>query len=313
MVVLGELLETVRIQGDNSNRMKYLIASDKTTYSAWQIKALLRNLSEDLGVDLSSVYVILGNYGYNKHFKSLERRFRGVNFVEYRDLTAKGYKPSIKPYLLWKFFDQFRYLVSEQFTLLDPDVIITEDLGSFDKGTVHVSNCRSYMNVEYIESTGWALDDFAAAFGVSSDLIRGIDDNIGGAQYVFDGIEPEVWEWAYRNCVRSYSALTKENKISASNKNFQYWATEMFSVAYAIALHGHTISINTSLDFSFATDKIENILPIIHNAGVTNSIKEELFNKGDYIRKFPPTSLEIDDRFVSWAYYEYVKKGLRYD
>ena len=66
--------------------MKYILAQDKSNYSLWQIETLLKNLL-GLGVSITDIYVLLGSYGYNKRYKALYRAFRGVNFVEYRNLT----------------------------------------------------------------------------------------------------------------------------------------------------------------------------------------------------------------------------------
>lgn len=288
--------------------MKYIIASDKSNYSSWQIETLLSNLRNDLGVDLRDVYVLLGNRGYNKRYKALQRKFKECNFWEYRNLSIKEYPASVKPFLLWKFFEVNEYLVDSQWMLLDPDVVITESLGDFETGTIWVSDCSSYMNKKYLSDCGWDSESMAEAFDVSVDTIDEIDDNIGGAQYVFDSIPADVWKNSYDKIKKAYHTLLTSKRRGDDEKRIQAWCTEMWAVAYCLFEYNTNIRITNQLDFSFSTDNVNDVKRIIHNAGVTEDAEVELFNKGDYDRVLPPDNLEVDDMYVNWIYYQYVLK-----
>ena len=285
--------------------MKYILAQDKSNYSLWQIETLLKNLL-GLGVSITDIYVLLGSYGYNKRYKALYRAFRGVNFVEYRNLTDLNYSPAVKPYLLWQFFKDNQYLESSQWMLLDCDVILNKP-PELDKGTVWVSDCSGYMDSKYLDSCGYTTKDFADYLNIDVDVIDRIDANIGGAQYVFDNIPHQVWEWSYNSLYGFRKRISEANKTGTNPNGFQRWASEMFTNIYSLSLNGCTIRHSKQLEFNFATDSIEDVKPIIHNAGVTDSNPLGLFKKGDYTYFEPPNDLEINENYVSYLYYNAVK------
>ncbi len=285
--------------------MKYILAQDKSRYSSWQIETAVRSLI-DLGVQQSDIYVLLGSYGYSKHYKTLFTTYRKVNFIEYRNLSMKNYKPSVKPYLLWKFFEAYPHLVSEQWFLMDCDVVLTKLQKNFNANFVQVSNCSSYMNIEYLNECGYTSKDFAEYLNIGEEVIKGVDKNIGGAQYVFSGVGSDVWKWAYKNIAKFMNAIRSNPKKTNRDSPFQIWCSEMFLVAYSLELHGHKIKHSKKLDFCWSTDLMSELKPIIHNAGVTGKEVTELFNKGNYSKKLPEEGLEIDSNYVSSVYYNKV-------
>lgn len=284
--------------------MKYILAQDESIYSLWQIETAVSSLLK-IGVKDTDIYVLLGTYGYNKPYKALFRRFKSVNFIQYRNLSDLKYKPSVKPYLLWRFFEQYSELVSEQWFLMDCDVVLTKKLAKFKKGTTYVSDCGSYMNIKYIEDCGFSAQDFANYLDIDVEVIEKLDNNIGGAQYVFDNIPAEAWKWAYEMLPKFKSEVEKNQKDC---RIFQIWCREMFTVIYSLAMHSK-VKKDKRLDFSWSTDHIKlGTKKIIHNAGVTGSEPVTLFNKGHYSKTTPPSDLEIDENYVSSIYYKYVKE-----
>lgn len=287
--------------------MKYILAQDKSMYSSWQIETAVRSLI-DLNVQQSDIFVLLGSYGYSRHYKTLFTTYRKINFIEYRNHSMKNYKPSIKPYLLWKFFEEYTHLVREQWMLIDCDVILTKLPKNFNANSVHVSNCSSYINIDYINECGYTSKEFASYLNIGEEVIKGVDKNIGGAQYVFSNVKAEVWQWAYENlALFMHNIRTNPKKIDRESP-FQIWCSEMFLVAYSLELHGHKLKHSKKLDFSWSTDLVRDIKPIIHNAGVTGKEETELFNKGNYFTKLPEEGLELDINYVSSVYYENVIK-----
>lgn len=285
--------------------MKYVLAQDKSRFSLWQIDTAVSSLLK-LDIRREDIYVLLGTYGYSKHYKTLFRKYKGVNFIEYRATIDLSYLPAIKPYLLHKFFAEYTYLQKEQWFLMDCDVVLTKELPKFKQGKLYVSDCGHYLNLDYLEGAGITVEDMSLGAGVPPSLIKSIDDNIGGAQYVFDNIDSDMFLWIYE---KSYSL----KKFLSSKKagvvgRVQVWTAEMWAMAYGFAKWGHNMKADKRLDFSFATDFAKDVKPIIHNAGVTGKQKERLFNKGLYAKSLPSLDLDIDEKFVSRIYYNFVKE-----
>ena len=179
--------------------MKYILAQDKSIYSLWQLQAAVGSLT-DLGIKREDIYVILGSYGYNKHFKAFERRFKGINIHSYRQESSQKYLPAIKPYLLYKFFKQFEYLQPEQWMLLDCDVILTSLIDPLPKGRVYCSNTISYIGWEYLEQKGTIFADaMASIVGIDTNTIKDNNNNSGGAQFVFDNIPWQLWQKSWKD------------------------------------------------------------------------------------------------------------------
>ena len=310
---LGVLLIRVHLEGVYS--MKYIIAQEKNNYGAWQCTLAVSSLI-DLGVNQEDIYILLGDYGYNRDWNDFKIRFLKVNTHEYRNHSEKRYIPAVKPYLLYKFFSQFDFLTKEQWCLLDNDVILTGLLTEKAMGTVHVSNCSSYLNLEYLESKGLGLaKGMSEAIGMDYSKIVDNDSGAGGAQYVFDNISGDTWKKAYIYSIKIYDYLliNRDTFPRSEGENVvQYWCSEMWGVLWAIWDDSHKTIIDSDMDFLFATDDVRTIQhqKIIHNAGVTSE-DERLFNKGHFHKRSPKnTDLDVDDTKVSYLYYSYLKKIL---
>ena len=134
--------------------MKYILAQDKSKYSLWQLKVAIGSLI-DIGINESDIYILLGTYGYDRQYNALFAKHESVNFYEYRNLSFRGYKPSVKPYLLWKFFEQFPEKSKDQWFLMDNDVILTKPFTEFGKKLVYCSDTYSYTGYDYLKSKGY--------------------------------------------------------------------------------------------------------------------------------------------------------------
>ena len=271
--------------------MKYIIAQEKNNYGAWQCTVAVSSLI-DLGVSQEDIYILLGDYGYNRDWNDFKTRFFKINTHEYRNHSERRYIPAIKPYLLYKFFNQFEFLSKEQWCLIDNDVILTGLLSDKRLGTIHLSNCASYLNLEYLENKGLGLAKaMSNIVGIDYDIVVNNDIGAGGAQYVFDNVSSSTWKKAYTYSLKIYDFLLINRdtfKRKDSENCVQYWCSEMWGVLWALWDDGHKTIIDSDMDFLFATDDIITIQhqKIIHNAGVTSD-DEMLFNKGHFSKRSP--------------------------
>ena len=250
--------------------MKYIIPQEKNIYGVWQSILAVSSLL-DLKVDQEDIYIILGNYGYNKEWADFKIRFPKVNVHEYRNHSVQSYKPAVKPYLLWQFFKEFDYLAKEQWFLMDNDILLTKRLTKKRKGVVHLSDCSIYMNLDYLRAKGYGLaEGMANRVKMDFSIVEANDKNTGGAQYVFDNISWETWKMAYEYSVilHRYLGTNKDtfNRLHSENC-VQVWCAEMWGVLWAIWNTGNKTVISKDMDFHFATDKIAEVKKkkIIHH------------------------------------------------
>ena len=288
--------------------MKYILAQDKSKYSLWQLKVAIGSLI-DIGIKESDIYILLGTYGYDRQYNALFAKYESVNFYEYRNLSFRSYKPSVKPYLLWKFFEQFPEKSKEQWFLMDNDVILTKPFTEFGKKLVYCSDTYSYTGYDYLKSKGYTGKDFAKILDIDAGLISD-DKGAGGAQFVFTNVGAHVWRWAYESCVTLHEALKRDLNRSEDGVRIQYWTAEMWAVLWSFWKHGFSTKIDKRLDFVFSTDSKKNAdkVSIIHNAGVTGIEDKLLFHKGLYTTSFPPKDLEVDKDTANYIYYKNVIK-----
>ncbi len=295
--------------------MKYILAQDESNYSAWQLTLAVQSIL-DTGINHEDIYVILGTYGLNKRFKAIERRFKGVNFIRYRNVSPQNYLPAVKPFLLYKFFEQFTYLEKEQWFLMDCDVILKDKIKEQAKGTVYLSDCKSYLGYEYLKTKGTIYANIMSHIvGIDVDTLIKNDEGAGGAQIIFDNVSHVTWKKAYEDSLTIFNKLcqtVQKHILEPNQTHIQFWTAEMWSVLYNFWYSGHETKIIKELDFVFSTDRVDlkNNIKIIHNAGVTAKDKR-LFNKGDFFIKSPKNvDLDIKKGTYNYQYYKYLKENL---
>lgn len=295
--------------------MKYVIAQEANNYGAWQCTTAVQSLV-DLKVDVRDIYILLGDYGYNRDWNNFETRFYGINIHRYRNHSVKHYKPAVKPYLLWHFFKEFPFLEKEQWCLLDNDVILLKKFTKKKTGKVYVSDCSGYLDLTYLEKKGVGLaEGMAKSVDIPFSTILNNDNNTGGAQYIFDSISGDTWRKAYNNSIKIYDYLLNNRNTfprEEGENEVQYWCSEMWAVLWSIWDDGHKTKIVKDMDFLFATDPVDvvNKQKVIHNAGVNNE-SDRLFNKGNFYKRSPKGfDMDIDETKVSYLYFSYLKKVL---
>lgn len=291
--------------------MKYISAQPETKYYEWQIDTLISSYLEQ-DVNPMDIIILLGDDGSYK-FDRLRKKYKHVQFYSY-PWKSEAYAPAIKPYLMSKYFGSCTCTHGEQYYYADADTILLKPLPYFPKGTVYMSNTRSYIGYDYIESKGEEiLDLMAKTAGIPKQILKDRDLEAGGAQFVFDGTDSKFWKDVYTLSnalyreMRAYNQANQEKYSSAYP--IQAWTAEMWATLWMFWKKAYKTEISQELDFVWATDPIEMMegKRILHNAGVTS--QKGMFKKSQWTNKYPPIDLNVTKTHCNYYYYKQVLKA----
>lgn len=265
--------------------MKYILCQPAITRFKWELEVCLTNLKK-LGI---KDIVLLFSKRDEKIPSFFEDKY-GVEVHVYEDFRDdKGYIPSIKPYLWWKYLEEDPERENERYLYIDSDVIFRKKINLRkmpSKNDVwYCSDCNGYLNLDYIrqcKNGEKILNDMANIVGVTVESLETINNNSGGAQWLITRPKKEYWEKVYHDSNRLYHYL------NAQQSDIQKWTSEMWAQLWNMMFFNIGPKIHEELNFCWATDPIVewNKSKILHNAGVT--IKDnDLFFKGNYLNKEP--------------------------
>lgn len=217
--------------------MRIITAQPDELYFAWQSHVQLENLRE-LGFDLTEVWILVGTNNY----KSVEPKWQELvdeykcNVVYYEDKREqKAYMPSIRPFLLAKFFGNFPHFENEYFFYIDCDVIFTRELefeGMMD-GRVHVSRVH-YASYDYVEKKGVPslASDMLGFVGIDRQTAYESDANMGGVHYLFPRTTAGFWKILENKMELMHSTYYQREtkyKIEMYEKHFVPWYTNLIN------------------------------------------------------------------------------------
>ena len=298
----------------------FVTAQPDVPYFHWQVKLYTHNFIEK-GIDPNQIHVIFSTLGNNKLSQGAEDLKKiGVNIHSYKDERVnKRYIPSIKPFLLYKWLEQYPQY-GKCFFLHDADIIFRE-LPDFEKmmndDICYLSDTIGYIGYDYImdccrryesqhptSEKGQLLKEMADTIGISVDLIKENQKNSGGGQYIIKNTDYKLWEKIYLDSFTLYNnMLIYQRKFPINPGQIQFWTAEMWSVLWNLWLHNFKTKVVNELSFSWATDNVDVYKkhPILHMAGVTDDLKKTKFYKGEYINIDPIQKL-IEDP----TYFDYV-------
>lgn len=285
----------------------FVTAQPDVPYFHWQIKLYVHNFIQK-GIDPNQIHVILAMVHGSKEPTNgaLELNKLGVNLHFFEDnRNVKSYIPSIKPYLISKWLENFPQY-GKCFFLHDADIIFRQ-LPDFNKliedDTCYLSDTIGYIGYEYIidccnryekkhpnSEKGQLLQEMANIIGIEVNVIKENQKNSGGGQYLVKNTDYKLWEKIYKDCTPLYNQmLDYQRRFPINPGQIQFWTAEMWSVLWNLWLFNHETKITSELDFSWATDNIDRYekMPILHMAGVTDNLKSTKFYKGDYINVDP--------------------------
>lgn len=299
--------------------MLYISVQPDIPYFHWQIQVMLTNFRE-VGIDLDRCHVIFLHSSNTPSEQGLKlmQQFPTARFFFYKDERVdRSYIPSIKPYGMYKHFS--KYNLVEQFFYHDSDIIfrekINEDLFK-NKDIWYMSDTISYIGYEYCLSKGEdQLSKMADIVSIPLDTIKDNQKSSGGAQYIMSGATAEYWKKVYEDSDKLYKFLDLKSKTEVEIPGtylIQKWCAEMWATLWNIWFFKHETQVNKELDFCFATAPISDYFKckILHNAGVTQSDKDRMFFKGEFINKSPfEADLDyVNPNFCSYQYKVAVEK-----
>ena len=326
--------------------MIYLSAQPEDAYFLWQLEVQHQNFKE-VGVNMKDVFALIGVSGdVRKEWIDFKERSE-ANILFYRDdRETRYYLSSIRPNIIKKFFFEKPELKSEYVFYHDADIIFRE-LPNFvvmQDGDWHVSNTNSYINYKYITQKGVdILIDMCEVIGIEPKVVKANNENSGGAQYFFTGVDYDFWNKVERDCEQMYFLLGKNElaygedwkrlmaKFAGDNygklkegESFEFkyhelqrWCSDMWCVLWNGWLAGHKTFCNPELDFSWGTDRLDRYekCKIYHNSGIGQDIMEggvvkyEFFNKEKY-RQITPYGIDfkIDPESAQVPYIDLIKR-----
>lgn len=280
--------------------MVYFTSQQDTTYFHWQIETYLRNF-ESKGIDLQKCHVIL-LYDGKPSKKSLElQKEYNANFHFYPiNGECHAYIASVKPYGMLQYFKEFG-APKEPIFYHDADIIFHE-LPDFspllDDEISYMSRClqrggMSYIDLEYLRQFKGVVEGLIKITGTTPK------EHGGGAQYILKGTNTEYWEKVYLNSFQIREFLKN------SNTKVQVWCAEMWATLWNLWYFDLETALHPLLDFCMSRDPINELKPIIHNAGQMGS---QNFNKLKYINSYPPHGLKVASDMCNYIYYKEVEK-----
>lgn len=230
----------------------------------------------------------------------------GVNVYAYsdqREPSEKAYIPSIKPYLLWQFFNHNTPMVPYDYFFMDSDVVF-RDIPNFNLTPVSAkrwygSDCSSYLDAGYIESKGNDyIPNMAKVVGVPEDVVYKLRHKSIGAQIVMSYPLADYWLKVYQASARLYHYLDSvelQHKQYYANQGkpdeypIQKWTAEMWADIWIPAAYGVEMVPSDELDFAWASDPLTKLsrVKIYHDAGITANDAKNHFFKGNYATKTP--------------------------
>ncbi len=295
--------------------MKFVSAQPDVPYFHWQCEIYGYNFQR-LGIDPNDIVMLFGLQG-DEPSNDLKKLAEKYNVHFYKDTrNRKYYPPSLKPHLIWKYLKDNP---TDKFFLHDSDILFRKlpDFSKFNGDKIYLSDTKSYIGYQYLldccqrykekfpqtqdrELIRWMMDEV----GIPIDLIEKMDENAGGAQYIFSSQDWRVWKKIERDSQAIYDKMTMYQKVyPLSNNPVQFWTAEMWAVLWNLWFFEYETKITKELDFSWASDNKQLLMTknIFHCAGVTKDSKEGKFYKGDFIDKNPINLLKNNP-----SYFDYV-------
>jgi len=235
--------------------------------------------------------------GPSEYIVNLSKKYN-IRWYKYEN-SGNSYIPIIRPTILKHFIAEnpqlgknVFYHDSDIFLVKLPkfDMLLNDDVG-------YLSDTISYIGYDYIKSCCRRYQDkypelpeddlfikMCECVGISQELVKENEKNSGGAQYLLKNIDFNFWKNVEVSCNNLYTMLKSYETRYPIDHHVQSWTTDMWCVLWEYLKLGNKVEIHSELDFSWATDNIEQYHSknIFHLAGVTHDMKN-VFYKGQYI------------------------------
>ena len=299
-------------------QLKFICVQPDDDYYLWQVHLWLESLKNIGHSDKAIVLVFTPIFREkNDKWKMIVDLYPEATFYFYKDdLNINNlihlYIPILRPYTLWKYFEEHPELSEDAIFYCDSDIIFTEkfNVDEFIQDDVcYLSDTNHYINAKYFDSKERdvlpekleeykkrdILGELTEAIGISREIAEKYNDHSGGAQYLLKNIDAEFWKKVFNNTIYIRQYLLAVNKEFFKNENtgFQSWCSDMWGVLWNIWFREQETKVIPELEFAWATDPIEKLdrCSILHNAGVTSKTINGIpyFYKGEYHMGSDPT------------------------
>lgn len=298
--------------------MIYISVQPDIPYFHWQIEVMLTNFKE-VGIDLSKCHVIfLHKEKESEQVRGLKNKYDAQFFSYLDDREDKCYIPSIKPYGMYKHFSSIE--IDQCFFYHDSDIIFKKKVELIpEENQCVMSDTISYIGYDYCVSKGEEqLSEMAEIVGVDIETIKSHQSSSGGAQYIYYSTPKEYWLKVYNDSNKLYQHLDERSKTDIPKQGdylIQKWCAEMWATLWNMWLFRIDTKVSKELNFVFATAPISEYekCNILHNAGVTDKNKHNMFFKGAFIHNSPfeQDLSYVDPSYCSFFYTQAVKQVAR--
>jgi hypothetical protein len=318
----------------------FVTAQPDVPYFHWQCEVYGHNFVEK-GIKPEQIHMIFSIFEVNgkESEGALKLRKKGYNVHFYTDKRIKKhYIPSIKPYLISQWLNENPHF-GKMFFLHDADIIFRElpNIESYlkDDQICYLSDTRGYIGYKYITSCceryeknfpncekNQLINEMVDVIGIDIDLVKENQDNSGGGQYIIKNTNYKLWNKIYSDSIRLYDKMLDfKKRFPLKSGDIQFWTAEMWALLWNLWVANKQTKIVEELSFCWATDSVQNfgLHPILHMAGVVESMKNTKFFKGGFININPLEKLRenenyfdyIDEKSVTTKYIEVMKSLIK--
>lgn len=302
------------------NKVKFIIPFPNVPYYEWQVLVQINNLAK-FGYDVDAHYLVctLANNPGERLTKIASSPKINATFHFYkdeRDDEGMRYAASMKPWLMYKYFEQHPWEKNVAYAYLDPDVIF---LDKFDfepylyDDVWYGSDVRSYINSSYIQSKGEGLfEEMCAFINIDPNLVKQNDKNCVGAQYLTKNNTPQFWKNVYEKSSRLYNHLERRKTWYFKPEMtywFQNWSNEMFITLWELWSNKVETKFDPNWEFHWANHLMKDKKhKLFHNAGVAGKTDELHFCKIAYQSSPFKKDIPTKEESLSYLYMREVKE-----
>ena len=275
--------------------LKFICAQPDDTYFTWQVHLWLESLREIGHSDKAIVLVFTPKHReFNTKWQQIVDLYPEATFAFYKDqhdVSSKLgiYIPIIRPYVLWRYWQDHPDMKDKAVFYCDCDILFTENFNIstyINDDVCYLSDTVSYIGAKYFDSKvndvlSHMLDQYkeidvleeaASLVGISREIAERNQDSSGGAQYFLKNVDAIFWEKMIQDTIhiRVYLSNINQKYFENENKGFQSWCADMWALLWGLWYRGLETKVIPEMEFSWATDPIEKVerLGIFHNAGV---------------------------------------------
>jgi hypothetical protein len=303
------------------SELLFVTAQPDVPYFHWQCEIYGYNFVEK-GIKPSQIHIIFGiiNGAIEPSEGALKLKEKGYNVHFYSDDRVKKYYiPSVKPFLISKWLKEFPEY-GKVFFLHDADIIFRElpNLNKYLKDDIcYLADTKGYIGYDYImdvckryekehqtSKINQLIYEMTNVVGISIECAKCNQENSGGGQYIIKNTTHEDWYKIYEDSDKLYDQMHAYHKrFPISPGEIQFWTAEMWSVLWNLWRLGKETRIVEDLNFSWATDGVDiyEKRPILHMAGIVDSMKTTKFYKGEFINENPLDKLKTDENYFNYV------------